>query len=162
VVTLPCPLFQKYLSRYTINMNKLYSTLFVFAVTTALFFSACATGRLNIPQNLSPSELIQRAQEASDKNRYNQALQYYQALLERNPTNIDLVCAAEYEIAFIHYKQTKYTRARAGFNALLERYNAPDGEYLPPQFKLLALKVLERIDEKEKPRRFFSRRPSPK
>jgi len=131
------------------------STLFVFAA--ALFFSACAS-QLNIPQDLSPSELIQRAQEASDKNRYGYALQYYEALLERNPTNIDLVCTAEYEIAFIHYKQKKYARSRAGFNDLLERYNAPDGEHLPPQFKLLALKVLERIDEKEKPRTFFSRK----
>ena len=131
------------------------STLFV--VAAALLFSACATGSLNIPQNLSPSELIHRAQEASDRNRYNYALQYYQALLERNPTNIDLVCTAEYEIAFIHYKQKKYGQARAEFNALLERYNADDGEYLPPQFKLLALKVLERIDEKEKPRTFFKK-----
>jgi len=141
---------------YTVNMKKLHPTLFVFAAAAALFFSACAS-QLNIPQDLSPSELIQRAQEASDRNRYNQALQYYEALLERNPTNIDLVCTAEYEIAFIHYKQKKFGLSRAGFNDLLARYNAPDGEYLPPQFKLLALKVLERIDEKEKPRTFFSR-----
>ena len=136
-------------------MKKLYPILFVLAA--ALCFCACATD-VNIPQGLSPSELIQRAQEASDKNRYNQALQYYQALLDRNITNIDLVCTAEYEIAFIYYKQKKYASAKAGFNSLLERYNAPDGEYLPPQFKLLALKVLERIEEKEKPRSFFSRR----
>jgi len=120
-------------------------------------FFACATGTLNISQDLSPSELIQRAQEASDKNRYNYALQYYQALLERNLTNIDLVCTAEYEIAFIHYKQKKYDQARTEFNALLERYNTPEERYLPQQFKLLSLKVLERIDEKEKPRKLFSR-----
>jgi outer membrane protein assembly factor BamD (BamD/ComL family) len=137
-------------------MNRLYPTLL--ACAAAVLLSACATGQLNIPPNLSPSELIQRAQEASDRNRYGHALQYYEALLERNPTNIDLVCTAEYEIAFIHYKQKKYTRARSGFNTLLERYNAPDGEYLPPQFKLLALKVLERIDENEKPRTFFTRK----
>jgi outer membrane protein assembly factor BamD (BamD/ComL family) len=140
-------------------MKQWHPTLFACAVTAAaLVLFACATGPLNIPPNPSPSELIQPAQEAADKNRYNQALQYYQALLDRNATNIDLVCAAEYEIAFIHYKQKKYAQARAGFNTLLERYNAPDGAYLPPQFKLLALKVLERIDEKEKPRKFFSRK----
>jgi outer membrane protein assembly factor BamD (BamD/ComL family) len=127
-------------------------------LAAALCFSACATGTLNISQDLSPSELIQRAQEASDRNRYNYALQYYQALLERNLTNIDLVCAAEYEIAFIHYKQKKYVQARAEFNDLLARYDTPDERYLPPQFKLLALKVLERIDEKEKTRAPFSRK----
>jgi len=127
-------------------------------LAAALCFSACATGTLNIPYEMTPSELIQRAQEASDRNRYNYALQYYQALLERNSTNIDLVCTAEYEIAFIHYKQRRYAQARAGFNNLLMRYDMPNGDQLPQQFKLLAHKVLERIDEKEKPRSLFSRK----
>ncbi|MDR0495096.1 MAG: hypothetical protein LBG95_05660 [Treponema sp.] len=122
----------------------------------ALCIISCASGGAAIPDDLTPAELIQRAQEASDKNRYNAALQYYQALYERNATNIDLICAAEYEIAFIHYKQKKYAQARTEFNGLLERYKAPNEENLPQQFKLLANKVLERIDEKEKPRKFFS------
>lgn len=119
-------------------------------IALLLLFSACATGLMVIPDDLSPAELIQRAQEASDRNRYNTALQYYEALLERNPLNVDLVCTAEYEIAFIHYKQKKYTQAKEEFNKLLGRYESPDGEYLPQQFKLLSNKVLERIDEKEK------------
>jgi outer membrane protein assembly factor BamD (BamD/ComL family) len=127
------------------------------ALAAALCFSACATGTLNISQSLSPSELIQRAQEASDRNRYNYALQYYQALRERNSANAELVCVAEYEIAFIHYKQKKYIQARTELNALLDRY-ASGEENLPPQFSLLAKKVLERIDEKEKSRPFFARK----
>ena len=118
---------------------------------TALCLAACATGALNVPEDITPAELIQRAQEASDRNRYNQALQYYMALLERNSTNIDLVCTAEYEIAFIYYKQKKYNQAKEGFNSLLERYNTRDGDLLPPQFKRLATIVLERISEIEKP-----------
>ena len=127
-------------------------SLFMFLVfTAALCFAACATGASNIPEDLTPAELIQRAQEASDRNRYNQALQYYMALLERNSTNIDLVCAAEYEIAFIYYKQKKYSQAKEGFQSLLERYDSPEGDFFPPQFKRLAAIVLERINEKEKP-----------
>jgi outer membrane protein assembly factor BamD (BamD/ComL family) len=129
-------------------MKKLHLT----AVTlTALCLAACAAGKLNISQELTPAELIQRAQEASDRNRYRQALQYYTALLERYSTNIDLVCAAEYEIAFIHYKQKKYGQAKQEFKSLLERYDAPEGDMLPPQFRRLAAIVLERIGEKEKP-----------
>jgi outer membrane protein assembly factor BamD (BamD/ComL family) len=120
----------------------------------ALFFSACATGPVNIPEDMSPAELIQRAQEASDRNRYNTALQYYQAILDRNPTNIDLICAAEYEIAFIHYKQKKYETARTEFNTLLARYDTPDEELLPRQFKKLATIMLESIADKEKPKTF--------
>jgi len=136
-------------------MKKLSLTLTVLGA--AFCFFACASRQVNIPPELTPMEIIQRAQEASDRNRYNHALQYYEALLERSFTNIDMVCTGEYEIAFIHYKQRKYVQAREEFNALLERYNAFDEEYLPPQFKLLALKVLERIDEKEKSRRLFRR-----
>ena len=131
--------------------------LLIIIAAIALCFSACAT-TLIIPDDLSPAEIIQRAQEASDRNRYKQALQYYEALRERNPYNIDLVCTAEYEIAFIHYKQKKYAEAKEGFNTLLERYDAPGGEQLPQQFKLLALKVLERISEKENPPLTFLRK----
>ena len=113
--------------------------------------AACATGVLNIPEELTPAELIQRAQEASDRNRYNHARQYYMALLERNGTNIDLICTAEYEISFIYYKQKKYSQAKEGFHLLLERYEAPDGDLLPPQFKRLANIVLEQIKVKETP-----------
>ena len=130
-------------------MKKLrFAAVVLFA---ALCFFACATGKLNIPEDLTPAELIQRAQEASDRNRYNHALQYYMALLERNSTNIDLVCTAEYEIAFIYYKQKKYSQAKEGLQLLLERYNSPEGDLFPPQFKRLAAIVIERINEKEKP-----------
>jgi outer membrane protein assembly factor BamD (BamD/ComL family) len=132
--------------------EKMRNLHFMALIFIAVFcFAACATGNMNIPEELTPAELIQRAQEASDKNRYNQALQYYTALLERNSFNIDLVCAAEYEIAFIHYKQKKYNQAKEGFNSLLERYDGPEGDLLPPQFKRLSTIVLERINEKEKP-----------
>jgi outer membrane protein assembly factor BamD (BamD/ComL family) len=110
---------------------------------------SCTSGPVEINDNPSPAELIQRAQEASDKNRYNQSLQYYQAILDRFPSNIDAVCAAEYEIAFIHHKQKKYEDAKAELNALLARYDSPDEELLPQQFKRLAHIVLDRIEEIE-------------
>ncbi|MDR1836998.1 MAG: hypothetical protein LBQ89_05000, partial [Treponema sp.] len=102
------------------------------ALAVLLLFCACASVA-EISEELSPAEIIQRAQEASDRNRYGTALQFYQALLERNRGNIDLVITAEYEIAFIHYKQKKYQQAREGLNGVLEYYNTPDEELLPQQ-----------------------------
>jgi len=135
----------------------------LFALLPVLFITSyvtgCATSGAIIPEGLSPAELIQRAQEARDKNRYGIAMQYYRVLLERNINNLYLVCEAEYEIAFIQYKQKKFIPARAGFNALLERYASPEREYLPPQFEILAYKVLENITEKENRRKPFSRKP---
>ena len=128
------------------------------ALAAVLFLSACATGAVNIHEGLSPAVLIQRAQEAKDKNQYGIALQYYQVLMERNADDLKLVCEAEYEIAFIHYKQKKYPLAKDEFNALLERYETHDRDLLPPQFEILAHKVLESITEKENRRKPSSRK----
>jgi len=116
-----------------------------------LIFSACASS-VNISEDLSPAELIQRAQEASDKNRYKLAMQYYQALNERNRSNIDLVITAEYEIAFIHYKQKKYQQAKNELSNVLEYFNTPDEELLPQHYKKLSKIVIERIEKMEKQR----------
>jgi len=121
----------------------------LFPLTLALLFSACAS-TVTIGEELSPAELIQRANEAMDRNRYNIAIQYYEALRDRNQSNVDLNITAEYHIAFIHYKQGKMEQAREELNAVLEYYNSPDAELLPQHFKRLSQIVLQTIDEKEK------------
>jgi outer membrane protein assembly factor BamD (BamD/ComL family) len=118
------------------------------------FAVGCASGPGNVSDTITPAELVQRAQEASDKSHYKDAKAYYELILERFPSNIDMVCTAEYEIAFIHYKQKQYDTATAQFNSLLARYDEPDGELLPPQFRRLADIVLKQIAEKTKQSRF--------
>lgn len=111
---------------------------------------SCASAPVVIPEELTPMELVQRAQDATDKNQYDTAIQYYQAILDRYPDDMEMVCTAEYEIAFIKYKQHKYDEAKAGFTALLERYNQPDAEFLPAQYKILAEKVLAKMELEKK------------
>ena len=144
--------------RYTTIMLKFGKYCILGALALALLFSSCRTTQVNISYDLSPAELIQRAQEATDRNRYNIAMQYYQALYDRNQNNMDLVITAEYEIAFINYKQKNYQTAREKLNALLEYYNSPDEELLPQHFKVLANIVLLQIDEKENQKRLFSKK----
>ncbi|MDR2019547.1 MAG: hypothetical protein LBQ14_02155 [Treponema sp.] len=122
---------------------------FAGAVLGAALLVACASRPISIPDDITAEELIQRGQEASDRNRYKQSLQYYEAILDRFRTNTDLICAAEYEIAFIHYKQKLYAQSRSEFEGLLARYDDSDAELLPPQFKILTEIVLKQITEKE-------------
>ena len=130
-------------------MNKKIIPYIFYMMITAILLSSCAS-TINISENMSPAEIIQRGQEALDRNRYGVAIQYYQALYDRNQSNIDLVITAEYHIANIHYKQGKYELARTELNTLLEYYNTPDEELLPQHFKRLAQIVLQRIEDKEK------------
>ena len=118
-------------------------------LAVAILAVSCATRTVIIPEDLTPAELIQRGQEASDRNNYPISLQYYETLIDRYPFDTDSVIAAEYEIAFIHYKQKKYDIAKAEFTDLLERYNSYDEELLPPQFKVLSLMIMANITEKE-------------
>ena len=135
---------------YYIYMNiKIFAGLFF----AALLVSSCASRQVVIPEDLTAMEIIQRAQEASDRNRYSVSLQYYETVMNRFPFDTESTFAAEYEIAFIHYKQKKYDMAKAEFEVLLERYNSPDEELLPPQFKILSSKLLVKINDLENRRK---------
>jgi outer membrane protein assembly factor BamD (BamD/ComL family) len=112
--------------------------------------AGCASGPEDVSDTITPAELVQKAQEASDRNRPKQSLGYYGLILERFPDRIEYVCAAEYEIAFIHYKQKKYESAESELRALLARYDGPDAELLPPQYRILANIVIETIGERKK------------
>ncbi|MDR2730859.1 MAG: tetratricopeptide repeat protein [Treponema sp.] len=120
----------------------------IFFTLGFILIAASCVSSGSIPDDLSPAELEQRAQEASDRNRYDLALEYYEAMLDRNSNNIDIVITAKYEIAFIHYKQKKYQQAHEELNEVLEYYKDPDEELLPQQFKRLAQIVLNSISEK--------------
>jgi outer membrane protein assembly factor BamD (BamD/ComL family) len=94
---------------------------------------------------------VQLAQEATDAYHYDAAVAYYKALGERFGTEPLYRTTADYEIAFIAYKQGRYAEAKEGFDALLAKYAGPDGSSLPPRYAVLTKKVLETIAEKTKP-----------
>lgn len=98
-------------------------------------------------------ELVQRGQEAVDRNRYKLALQYYEEIPKLYPQEAAMVCAARYEIAFLFYKQKKYGDAKANFNTILAWYDAPSTDAsaskLPPKYRQLSTIMLKRIAEQE-------------
>jgi outer membrane protein assembly factor BamD (BamD/ComL family) len=124
-----------------------------------VFFAlSCSAVPTNISDTVTPAELVQRAQEASDRTRYTLSLGYYEEILKRFPGNNDYVCAAEYEIGFIHYKQKKYDIAESELRELLGKYDQSDAELLPPQYKILANIVITKIEERTMKRTKVPRR----
>jgi outer membrane protein assembly factor BamD (BamD/ComL family) len=115
----------------------------------AVVLMGCQTSQVKIDDSTTAAELVQRGQAAYEWNRYKQAEQYYQAILERYPNDIEKVCEAQYEIARIHYKKRQYDLARTEMEALRERYDTPEAAILPSKFKKLADIVLDQIADKE-------------
>lgn len=116
----------------------------------AIVASSCASAPPAIPEEASAPTLVQRAQEAFDANKYDVALVYYQALKDRYGSDPTSLCAADYEIAHIAFKQGRFDDAKAGFEALLAMYAEAGSEALPPRYRILASKLLEEINAKQK------------
>ena len=127
-------------------MNK--AILFI-VLPVAFAFAACHSTPDYIPEELQPREYFQLAQEAVvERKDYDTALVYYQTFLQRFPTDIQRAVEAEYEIAFIRYKQND-PRAEQLFRDLLARYETEGAELLPGWPRVLAEKLLKNIIEKD-------------
>jgi hypothetical protein len=124
---------------------------FIFAAAVAAcLFASCSHIPKSIPDDTSPRELIQRAQEMTDGYHYEAATVYYKALLDRFGSDPLYKTTAEYEIAFIAYKEKRYAEAKEGLEALLAEYSGPNAAALPPRYSVLCKKVLEVIAGKMK------------
>lgn len=125
-----------------------YPLLLVAALFAAALLASCATKPPVIPENASAMELIQRAQEASDRSDWAAAIVFYETARERFGSDPSVLVTCEYETAFIHYKQGKFALAEEEFVALIAKYESPEGSSLPPRYLILARKVLPTIREK--------------
>lgn len=119
----------------------------VAGVIVAASLTACQSTPEEIPPDLSQMEMFQRAQEAADDDNFDLALRYYQEFKQRFPDDPGALVEADYEIAFIAYKQERYQDARAGFEEILGRYEGDDARRLPEWPQVLSERLIERIDE---------------
>lgn len=117
-------------------------SLMMAILVVSLAAASCATTLPTISDDMSPSEIIQKAQEKTDSYDWKSARYYYNALLERYPDDPALVVTAMYELAFIEYKQGHKASAIEGFKAVIAQYNAPGGATLPARWKILSEKLL--------------------
>lgn len=122
---------------------------FFLLILIAVAGASCQTGPTVIPEDLTPEELFQQAQEASSLRRYDEALEYYQAFFERFPEDLQNGIEAEYETAFLYYKKGRLEESETRFNALLKKYEGPESQLLPKWPRVLAEKVLQKIDEEK-------------
>ncbi|MFW6344306.1 MAG: tetratricopeptide repeat protein [Sediminispirochaetaceae bacterium] len=126
-----------------------FSAYIIISILAAAFLGiSCASEPDEIPTDLQAIEYFQKAQEAaSEDNNYSLAIRYYNTFIDRHPEDIQKIIEAKYEIAFLHYKQGKHEQAKKEFNELLQNYEGDSANVLPAWPRVLAQKVLEKIEE---------------
>ena len=126
----------------------MYKRLLFLFISILLIWS-CNTAPKPIPDDISPDNLLQMAQESvvTDKNDEH-AIYYYKEFIKRFPDLIQKTIEAEYEIAFITYSRGDYEEAKKLFEIVKSKYEGENAEVLPEWPLTLTKKILIEIDEK--------------
>lgn len=132
----------------------------ILTILMALMFFSCSTYNTVVEGEWTEEQFFKTAQQAYDNDKYSEALFFYQVYLLRYPQNHSKGIAAEYERAFVLFKQGEYDQSELYFKAILDKYQTSPYAYLYPEaYKVLSERVLANIHEemaiKELP--FFKR-----
>ncbi len=133
--------------------------IILFMMLIAFLFSSCHSLKKDLDNpDLTPEEFFQKAQEAViDWNRYKLAIEFYEEFMRRYPDMKNKIIEAEYEIAFIKFKQRKYDDAEERFKNILDKYNTDEAIYYPSWPALMSNKALENIAEEREKGGFWAR-----
>ena len=119
----------------------------ILLILITLIITSCASGPQEIDDTLNPAELFQLAQEASDNKDFEKAVKYYEVFIAKYSDDIQRLVEAEYEIAFIAFKQGNLNRAEELFTDLLARYSGEGAQVLPAWPMVLSRKLLKQIED---------------
>jgi outer membrane protein assembly factor BamD (BamD/ComL family) len=116
------------------------------ALALLVVLASCkSTGPVDLT-GLTPAEVFQRAQDASDSGDYRRALAYYEGFLAQPGIDAERGAWARYEIALLYHKLGDDDTALAKFDELLALYEKDPT--LPEGPKVLAASVKAAILEK--------------
>ena len=91
-----------------------------------------------IPEDSTPADLTQKAQESFDSGNYRAARIYYEVILKRFAADESACVAAEYEIAHLHIKKRQWKDAYTILEKIIAQYEGPQAMHLPPDYYKLA------------------------
>ena len=119
---------------------KIKSIAYLCCTLMAVSLFSCMTvpKESEIPEDLSPADLTQKAQDAFDSGNYRAARVYYEVILKRFPSDESACVAAEYEIAHLHIKKHQWKDAYTILEKIIAKYEGPMAMHLPPDYYKLA------------------------
>ena len=110
------------------------------------WLGGCRSAPTDIPPDLSPADFFQKAQEASDAERFALSLEFYESFLERYPEERDRGLWARYEIALLYSKMGDKETALTWIGELLALYAGEDANALPQGPRILAEKIKAKLE----------------
>ena len=118
---------------------------FFFIILGSILITSCAsTISVTDEEKRYPKIIAEKAYTEFNEKRYNNAIAYYQYILDNYDRNIfpKDVAWAYYEIGFCYYYQSKYKEALSYFDIVMKEFTV-----LPP--KVLAQRVIDDIYTKK-------------
>jgi hypothetical protein len=107
-------------------------------VLLAALASCRTTGPVDLA-GLTPAEVFQRAQDASDKGDFRRSLAYYEGFLAQPGIDAQRAAWARYEAALLNHKMGDDDTALAKLDELLAQYETDTA--LPESAKILAINL---------------------
>jgi hypothetical protein len=107
-------------------------------VLLAALVSCRTTGPVDLT-GLTPAEVFQRAQDASDKGDFRRSLAYYEGFLAQPGIDAQRAAWARYEAAMLNHKMGDDDTALVKLDELLARYETD--KTLPESAKILAINL---------------------
>ena len=120
------------------------------SLLSALFTVACKSTRVEPSPEATDREIVQMAQTAYDHGKEEDALYYYNVLLQRFGMNNAVYVEARFEIAHIYFKKKAYDKAVPIYEELLDLYNAAMPGQLPGAYHKLAANDYSKIPADKK------------
>ena len=127
-----------------------YAVLLLCAVALLLLFVGCETVPDSVDEDITSPELFRLAQDAYNFEQYGTSLYYYNVILERFGTQRSVRVAAEYEIAYIHFKRGEDEMAKNMFAQLLAEYQLNNAGF-PRWIFVLSTRIYEQLTGSEEP-----------
>ena len=129
----------------TQKIRRIFLLLFFTIIFTSLF--SCAETQISIKNNdgtiYSPQRLLLEGQTEVNEAQYEQALQYYQAVIDNFPDDKENLAWAYYEIGYVYYLMEDYLNAKINFKIVIKDYKKQKDAYYLAQFMLSKIEEIE-------------------
>lgn len=122
--------------------------LSIFFISSFFLLVSCYTADTKLEEDTPKEIYFKKAQEYMAYKWYKEAIKTYELFMERFPEDLVGFYTARYEIAFIYFKEKKYSKAQEEF---LELLSLPAGA--PEWIPVLSSRLLEEINTKVKPKK---------